>query len=98
MKTYLKDKRSDTLAVIVTKILDRKNPTNKQIQDQRYTAAASKQADQVNDLYISTDEDEAAAEVWEPHILTDQQTNVISLRGRRNDRINSLIDIFGNQE
>jgi len=29
MKNYLKEKRADTLTVIVTKILDRKNPTNK---------------------------------------------------------------------
>ena len=97
MKSYLKDKRTDTLPVIVNKILDRKNPTNKQIQDQKYTNA-TKMTDQINDLYISTDEDEAAAEAWEPHPISNRQGNVISLRGRRNDRINTLIDIFGNQE
>jgi hypothetical protein len=29
MKDYLKERRTDTLPVIVNKILDRKNPTNK---------------------------------------------------------------------
>jgi hypothetical protein len=78
-------------------ILDRENSMFKQLQLQKYTAA-SKHSVQTNDLYISTDEDEAAAEVWEPHPLENGQNNVISVRGRRNDQINTLIDIYGNQE
>jgi len=76
-------------------ILDRETQMFKQLQHQRYTAASKPTT---NDSYISTDEDELAAEQWEPQPLDKDFNRNISSRGRRNDQINTLIDIYGDQE
>ena len=61
IKEYLKTERNDTLECIVTMTLDPKFMYN-QLQQQRYTAAT--RPINTQDGYISTDEDEAAAEQW----------------------------------
>lgn len=55
------------------------------------------------DGYISTDEDEKAAEAWQPvpieSNLTEQNlSNFISAKRRKSDIISTLVNIYGSQE
>ena len=49
--------------------------------------------------YISSDEDEAAAEVWQPMPISESKpVQFISSKRRKNDIISTLINIYGSQE
>ena len=49
--------------------------------------------------YISSDEDEAAAEAWQPMPLSESKPmQLISSKRRKNDIISTLINIYGSQE
>jgi hypothetical protein len=58
-------------------------------------------ADDGDGGYISTDEDEDAAEKWEPMPLGNQNNRVleaISTRRQSNDIISTLINVYGSQD
>ena len=97
IKDYLKHERYDTLSCIVNMILDPGQNMYNQLQHQRYMASTRNQINGADDGYISTDDDEAAADQWQPHPLGFGQL-YISARRRRNDQISNLIDIYGSQK
>ena len=54
---------------------------------------------QIEHDYISSDEDEAAAEQWEPMpVSSNKPAKFISSQLRKNDIISTLINIYGSQE
>ena len=62
IKDYLKNERYDTLSCIVNMILDPGQNMYNQLQHQRYMASTRNQINGADDGYISTDDDEAAAD------------------------------------
>lgn len=57
------------------------------------------QGDAHDQDYISSDEDEAAAEAWQPMPLSESKPmQFISSKRRKNDIISTLINIYGSQE
>ena len=55
------------------------------------------------DGYISSDEDEKAAEAWQPVTIQSDHTeqnlsNFISAKRRKSDIISTLVNIYGSQE
>jgi len=107
IKSYLR-KRKDTARCIVQSILADEDSELYEQLGQQYTRIPlrvkqhSKQPepeeDEDEDEYVSSDEDEEAAEQWEPFPLNKEMIGYISAKSKRSDIISTLVNIFGSQD
>lgn len=98
IKEYLRS-RKDTLRCIVKTILSDDNPELYQQLGTQFVSIPNVSRDKRNEGYISSDEDEQAAEKWEPLPLSkNEEAFFISARRRQSDIISTLVNIYGSQQ
>lgn len=103
IKKYLSE-RKDTIRCMINTIFmcDDDTSIKEDLSKQYLRSNKSKLVyDQLNDYdFISSDEDEAAAEAWEPLPLEKKQdfTSIAATKNKLSDIVSTLVNIFGSPE
>jgi len=102
IKNYLRE-RKDTMRWIITTILTEDDNSLKQDLGKQYIKTSqinifksNREKDEYD--FLSSDEDEADAENWEPLPMNDGLVNEMTNKSKMSDIISSLVNIFGSPE